>query len=44
VEFACPFRNQKTTANGEGKELTDLLVVFGDDVLIFSEKSCASPN
>ncbi len=26
------------------KELTDLLVVFGDDVLIFSDKSCSYPN
>lgn len=27
-----------------GKELTDLLVVFRDDVLIFSDKSCAYPD
>jgi hypothetical protein len=27
-----------------GKELTDLLVVFQDYVLIFSDKSCAYPN
>jgi hypothetical protein len=27
-----------------GKELADLLVVFRDDVLIFSDKSCAFPN
>jgi hypothetical protein len=27
-----------------GKELTDLLVVFGDDVILFSGKSCAFPN
>lgn len=27
-----------------GKELTDLLVVFGNDVIIFSDKSCAYPN
>ncbi|MBI5314237.1 MAG: hypothetical protein HZB28_14210 [Methylocystis sp.] len=26
------------------KELTDLLVVFGRDVIIFSDKSCAYPN
>ncbi|MET4803609.1 hypothetical protein [Bradyrhizobium sp. LB11.1] len=26
------------------KELTDLLVVFGNDVLIFSDKSCKYPN
>lgn len=28
----------------DGKEVCDLLVVFGDDVLIFSDKSCAFPN
>jgi hypothetical protein len=27
-----------------GKELTDLLVVFGNDVIIFSDKSCGYPN
>src|ERR1700730_2222658 len=27
-----------------GKELTDLLVVFRDDVLIFSDKSCDYPD
>ena len=26
------------------KELTDLLVVFGNDVIIFSDKSCGYPN
>lgn len=33
------FRNQ-----GGGHELCDLLVVFGDDVIIFSDKSCTFPN
>ena len=28
----------------QGKELTDLLVVFGDDVILFSDKSCAFPD
>jgi hypothetical protein len=27
-----------------GKELCDLLVIFGDDVIIFSDKSCAFPR
>lgn len=27
-----------------GKELIDLLVVFGDDVILFSDKSCAYPD
>jgi hypothetical protein len=38
------FRNQKKGGKGDGKELCDLLVVFGDDVLIFSDKSCAFPE
>ena len=28
----------------QAKELTDLLVVFGEDVLIFSDKSCSYPK
>ncbi|MEK7995527.1 MAG: SEC-C domain-containing protein [Planctomycetota bacterium] len=37
------FRDQRAGAKGDGKELCDLLVVFGDDILIFSDKSCAFP-
>lgn len=29
---------------GGGKEVADLIVVFGDDVIIFSDKSCAFGN
>lgn len=29
---------------GDGKELCDLLVVFGDDVLLFSDKHCEFPT
>ncbi|WP_207461263.1 hypothetical protein [Azospirillum sp. SYSU D00513] len=29
---------------GEGKELCDLLVVFGNNVIIFSDKSCSMKN
>ncbi|HEE9764454.1 hypothetical protein ACL6MW_01560 [Pseudomonas putida] len=32
------------TDEGEGKELCDFLVVFGNDVLIFSDKHCKFPN
>jgi hypothetical protein len=33
------FRNQGTGTNGgDGKEICDLVVVFGDDVLLFSDK------
>ena len=29
---------------GGGKELCDVLIVFGRDVIIFSDKSCAYPD
>jgi hypothetical protein len=31
----------RTNGNGDGKELVDLLVVFGNNVLLFSDKACA---
>ncbi|WP_336333755.1 hypothetical protein [Pseudomonas putida] len=31
----------KTSESGDGKELCDLLVVFGSHILIFSDKDCA---
>jgi hypothetical protein len=34
----------KPSTGGHGKELCDLLVIFQDDVLIFSDKDCAFPN
>ncbi|WP_437226060.1 YecA family protein [Planctomicrobium sp. SH661] len=37
--YPNPYRNQ-----GGGKELCDLLVVCGDDVIIFSDKSCDYPS
>lgn len=30
----------RTKGRGDGKELVDLLVVFGNDVLLFSDKAC----
>jgi hypothetical protein len=42
--YPCVFRDQKSSGRGDGKELCDLLVVFGDDILIFSDKSCAFPD
>lgn len=30
----------RASGKGDGKELCDLLVVFGDDVLLFSDKQC----
>jgi hypothetical protein len=39
------FRDQKADGKkGDGKELCDLLVVCGDDILIFSDKSCKFPD
>tara|TARA_R110002020_G_scaffold10801_22_gene41100 strand:- start:21570 stop:23159 length:1590 start_codon:yes stop_codon:yes gene_type:complete len=37
-------RDGKNQKNRQGKELADLLIVCGDDVLIFSDKSIAWPN
>lgn len=34
------FRDQGRKNGGDGKELCDLLIVCGDDVIIFSDKSC----
>lgn len=39
------YRDQgKKTASSDGKELADLLVVFGDHVIIFSDKLCEFPD
>jgi hypothetical protein len=38
------YRDQKSGKSGEGKEVADLLVVFGRDILVFSDKYCAFPN
>lgn len=37
------FRDQGVGKTGEGKEICDLLVVFDEHVLIFSDKHCAFP-
>lgn len=34
----------RTQGKGDGKELCDLLVVFGSDILIFSDKACEFPS
>jgi len=38
------YRDQRSGTTGHGKEVCDLLVVFGNDILIFSDKDCAFPN
>jgi len=37
------FRDQGIGARREGKEIADLIVVFEDDVIVFSDKHCAVP-
>jgi hypothetical protein len=38
------YRDQGKLGVGHGKEVCDLLVVFGDHILIFSDKDCAYPD
>jgi hypothetical protein len=38
------FRDQGKRGTGDGKELCDVLVVFGDSVVLFSDKSCGFPD
>lgn len=38
------FRDRNKAAGGDGKELCDLLVVCGDDVIIFSDKAIDWPD
>ena len=38
------FYEKKVRGKGDGKELCDLLVVCGDDVIVFSDKSCGWPE
>lgn len=42
--YAGIFRDQKRKGKGDGKELCDMLVVFGEHVLIFSDKHCSFPS
>jgi hypothetical protein len=37
--YPSVYRNQKAGHRGDGKEVCDLLVVFGDDLVIFSDKA-----
>jgi hypothetical protein len=42
--YPSPYRDQKQGGAGDGKELCDLLVVCGDHVIIFSEKTVNWPS
>tara|TARA_R110001599_G_scaffold196542_1_gene393074 strand:- start:24 stop:416 length:393 start_codon:yes stop_codon:yes gene_type:complete len=34
------YTNEGRQGNGDGKELCDLLIAFGNDILLFSDKNC----
>ncbi len=38
------YRDQKNKVGGDGKELCDMLVIFGNHILIFSDKHYSFPN
>lgn len=43
--YSGVYRDQGHSAKGgDGKEICDLLVVFEDHVIVFSDKDCAFPN
>ena len=42
--YPSVFRDQGQKSGGDGKEVCDLLVVFEDEVLIFSDKQCKFPR
>ena len=42
--YPSPYRDQKQGGTGDGKELCDLLVVCGDHIIIFSEKTIDWPS
>ena len=42
--YPSPFRDQRSASDTEGKELCDLLVVCGQHIIIFSEKTIEWPH
>ena len=42
--YPNPYRDQGQPGTGDGKELCDLLVVCGRDIIVFSEKSISWPK
>ena len=42
--YPNPYRDQKQSGQGDGKELCDLLVVCDQHIIIFSEKTITWPN
>lgn len=42
--YPCIYRDQKINGKGDGKELCDMLVIFDEHILIFSDKQCSFPS
>ena len=42
--YPNPYRDQRAHPGGVGKELCDLLAIFGNTVLLFSDKRCVFPD
>src|SRR5687768_4682562 len=42
--YPAIYRDQGNAKGGDGKEIVDLMVVFGNDVVLFSDKSCEYPS
>jgi uncharacterized protein YchJ len=42
--YANIYRDQGKSSSGDGKEVCDVFVVFGNDVIIFSDKNCKFPD
>lgn len=42
--YPCVYQDKGVSQTGEGKELCDLLVVFENHILIFSDKHCVFPS
>ena len=38
------FRDHGNSKGGDGKEVCDLIVFFGDHLILFSDKSCTFPD
>ena len=42
--YSSIYRNQGNKEQGHGKEICDLIVVFEEHVILFSDKDCSFPN
>lgn len=42
--YQSPFKDQGKKNWADGREIVDLMVVFGDDIILFSDKNCEYPS